>query len=64
MLRAIGAVLSGLRFRLTKRSPRRRHTAQLRNLCDAMLRDIGLSPSTISPAAFGSVHPHRRNPHY
>jgi uncharacterized protein YjiS (DUF1127 family) len=49
---------------MTKRSGRRRHTAQLRNLCDAMLRDIGLSPSMINPAAFGPVHPHRRNPHY
>ena len=64
MICAIGAVLGGLRLRITKRSRRRRQAVQFRDLCDAVLRDIGLSPSKIDPAAFGPVHPHRRNPHY
>jgi hypothetical protein len=49
---------------MSKRSRRRRQAVQFRDLCDAVLRDIGLSPSKIDPAAFGPVHPHRRNPHY
>ena len=64
MICAIGAVLGGLRLRMTKRSRRRRHAVQLYNLCDAVLRDIGLSPSMIKPADLRPVHPHRRNPHY
>jgi uncharacterized protein DUF1127 len=64
MTYAISAVLGGFGLRLIKRTRRRRQAVQLRNLCDAVLRDIGISPSMIDPATFEPVQPLRRNPHY